>query len=302
MLVIKNNIIIVALFVLTFPATYCQAGINGMQVDYFKDYELPLRWDNIEKSSQLVTGPEPQYNTSFGMHTFDLTPGRVLKIVIPEHEMLRIYFPMSCIPKEDLKISLSNGTGLHSFLPVSPDADNQSLLVKPSSSNPTVCRIFLPRCYSQVHGDYNEQNPCFPVALFLSRKEMPPQIAPYRNLIPLSGTPINLVHKKSLEQYRFGNLKPKSLHNSGSMDRPGFWWKIDLFIQRQNKSEASTITLNSLKMPNPTNCWISTPYRKSVNLFLSVHLFFQWPIMNPLSADGCVNHISTSLKGRMFSP
>jgi hypothetical protein len=203
MTVIKENIIIVILFILTLTATYCRAGINGMQVDYFKDYELPLRWDNIETSAQLVTGPEPQYNASFDMHTIDLTPGSVLKIVIPEHEMLRIYFPMSCIPKEDLKISLSNGTGLHRFLPVSPDADNQSLLVKPSSSNPTVCRIFLPwcvtlpRCYTQAHGDLNECNPCFPLALFLSRKEMPPQIAPYRDLIPLSGTPINLVHKKT---------------------------------------------------------------------------------------------------------
>ena len=211
--VIKNNIILFILFILTFPITYCQAGINGMQVDYFKDHKLPLRWDNIETSAQLVTGPEPQYNTSFDMHTIDLTPGGVLKIVIPEHQMLRIYFPMSCIPKEDLKISLSNGTGLHSFLPVSPDAENQSLLVRPASSHPSICRIFLPRsvtlprCYSQVHGDYNECNPCFPVALFLSRKEMPPQIAPYRDLIPLSGTPINLVHKKTPGSIPFWQLE-----------------------------------------------------------------------------------------------
>ncbi len=163
------------------------AYVDQMQLDLLTHYELPLRWDNIQRRAGLVSGPDPGYSMKYGMHLIPLEPGEAVKVKIPENTLFRVFSPDNCAPLDPLKFSISNGTGLHAFLAVPMTPDNRSALIIPPTDDPSMCRIFLP-----THAKSGLK-----IALFTSRQETLKTLAPFRTLLPLDGESVTISQKET---------------------------------------------------------------------------------------------------------
>ena len=172
------------------------ASVDEMQLTLLNQYELPLRWDNIEGGEQFISGPAPRYNSKYDMHMIHLDPGMEIKIKIPERKMLRIISSDRNHTLDPLKISTSNGTGLHAFLPFPMSPDKLSGLIIPDTDDPAICKIFLPE---------NGEAP-IDIALFLSRQETLGALAPSRTLLPLEGKSVCVRQDETARAERFWRL------------------------------------------------------------------------------------------------
>ena len=151
------------------------AALDNIQSQLLQQYAQPLRWDNVEGEPEWVDGVKPAYNFSRKMHVVHLSPGDSVTLRIPPREMLRLTcFDAQC-SREDLDISISNGSGLYAFLPVQAAEDTHSLLLSPDASRVLLASIQRP-AHSQDAID---------VGIFISRRETLGEIAPYRELVKL---------------------------------------------------------------------------------------------------------------------
>ncbi|SMC54570.1 hypothetical protein SAMN02746065_10426 [Desulfocicer vacuolatum DSM 3385] len=197
-----------AIAVLWSSPVHIQAHVDQMQLDLLTHYELPLRWDNIENQSQLLAGPDPEYSMEYGMHIIPLEPGESVKVKIPENSTLRIVSPDGCTPLDPLKISISNGTGLHAFQKIPMTPDRLAGLVVPPTDDPAMCRISLPL----------QEKTCITMALFTLRQEPLSSLAPHRTRLCLNGDPVTVSQNKVPGTQRFwqvGTNVPRQLTLEG---------------------------------------------------------------------------------------
>lgn len=188
--------------------SYAHASLDQMQLDLLTHYELPLRWDNIEGGSNLISGPDPEYSMAYGMHIIPLEPGEAVKVKMPENTTLRVFSPDSCTPLDPLKFSISNGTGLHASLKVPMTPDRLSALIVPPTDDPAMCRIFLP-----AHAQS-----CLKIALFTSRQKTQKTLAPFRTLLPLAGESVAISQEKTPGTQKFWHVntdRPLGLNLEG---------------------------------------------------------------------------------------
>lgn len=160
------------------------AALDGVQQELLRQYQLPLRWDNVEGGAEWVAGTSPRYQRAQGLHLVRLTPGASLTLRIPAGEQLRLQRPDGALAAEQLEVALANGSGLFAAAPLQPGADGHSLLLTPAPplQGPLLARLSLPAVAPEG----------IELALFLSRREPLGELAPYRRLLPLEGSPVTL--------------------------------------------------------------------------------------------------------------
>ncbi|CCK82286.1 hypothetical protein [Desulfobacula toluolica] len=191
-----------------FVTGYGHAAVDDLQMHLLNAYDLPLRWDNIENKKNIIEGPCPRYSREYRMHLITLEPGEAVKVKIPEQRMLRLISQDHETGLAPLKISMSNGTGLHAFLKVPMTPDKLSALIDPDTNDPVICKIFLPTDIKQN----------ISIALFFSRQEHLGTLAPARTLIPLDGTAVSVSHQDTAGSASFWRLtadKPSRISLDG---------------------------------------------------------------------------------------
>ncbi len=157
-----------------------------------KQFNTPLRWDNIEDKEPWLDGVKPEYKGRYGFHTVTLGCGEYVQVRLYKGKSLRIYNPEDEFRGDEIDIYLSNGSGLYITYPYSIDQERSSLLLTPPERIPYVVRI---------------ENTCkkekIEIGLFCSRYEYIENVAPYRNLIelPLEKVWISMTDKLPTEAF-----------------------------------------------------------------------------------------------------
>ncbi|MES2354535.1 MAG: hypothetical protein V4568_09040 [Pseudomonadota bacterium] len=164
------------------------AQIDEIQARLLKQYELPLRWDNVApRAPYWERGSRPDWRRDIGLHVIHLAPGESVTVRVPATETLRVRQPYISPPRDTdtsppFSISLSNGTGLHVEQRLRISEDKRDWLVEAGIGGPQLARIVRPAT----------ANGAIDIAVFVSRREPLSQVAPYRGLTPLPGRAVNL--------------------------------------------------------------------------------------------------------------
>lgn len=155
------------------------AQVDALQLRLLTQFELPLRWDNVEPDKPYwIKGIKPRWYQKHGFHAVHLEPGESLTLQIPAGESLRLHGLDAPPLFQGLQVWLSNGSGLYRQQVLRVGTDNKDALLTVDANAPQLARVVLPVDAPQA----------IDVALFVSRREPLPTIAPYRRLLSLPGT------------------------------------------------------------------------------------------------------------------
>lgn len=170
------------------------AGIDQVKIDMLTRYPLPLRWDNVVGGPQWVAGVQPvhtgvgHWRDAFrgdeharkaseapetGMSLVRLAPGQSVTVWAPAGEGLRVYRPGGHLISADLEFGMSDGSGLYVSVTAHPSVWAQSLILMPDWPDERLIRVSRPTSATDP----------VEVALFISRRDALPHIAPYRRLV-----------------------------------------------------------------------------------------------------------------------
>uniref|UniRef100_UPI001690C9A6 hypothetical protein n=1 Tax=Aromatoleum evansii TaxID=59406 RepID=UPI001690C9A6 len=185
------------------------AQVDEVQLRLLTQFELPLRWDNVEPGRPYWTrGVRPAWRTAAGLHAVRLAPGESVTLRIPAGESLRVRAlddaakHALAAPDGALTIAFSNGTGLYAAQRPRRSADGLDWLVEATDAapqaGPQLARVSL----AAGHGEALE------MALFVSRREPLGRIAPYRQLHELPGEPLDVQHQRGSRPLHYWAIEP----------------------------------------------------------------------------------------------
>lgn len=189
------SFVCLTLLIIGMPGT-SSSELDDAQLRLLQQYELPLRWDNVDKSPLWVSGMAPSYSVKHRMSTITLKPGSCVNVMLPAYEILRIMNPDGALPPGSVEVSASQGTGLQAYLGLQATTDGRSLLLAPNGPDPLMCRVSLPM--ASICG--------LTVAIFVSRRDTLDEIAPYRRQLCLPGCPIKLKRSDKCGSEKFFRL------------------------------------------------------------------------------------------------
>ncbi len=144
-----------------------------MQLRQLESYQQALRWDNVSTFPMWVNGIKPVYHAKKEMHLVHLEKNDEVSFRLPAYQSVRLYSPYQSIKPEDVRLTLSDGTGLALEDILYPSSNGHSLLLSPQSPKPLIVHL-------------KTTGKTLDLGLFVSRMEVLGEIAPYRNLHPLS--------------------------------------------------------------------------------------------------------------------
>ena len=104
------------------------AELDEVQSHLLQQYQLPLRWENIEHAPEWVSGVKPHYSLGAGMHIVRLNPGAEVTFRVPPEAAVRLLSPHGTLDPSDVDVWLSDGSGLWANWPAAPSGDGQSLV------------------------------------------------------------------------------------------------------------------------------------------------------------------------------
>ncbi|MEW6713483.1 MAG: hypothetical protein AB1306_00125 [Nitrospirota bacterium] len=174
------------------------AKLDDLQLRLLKQYDLPLRWDNIEGPPQWVSGKKLSYNYDAGLHMAELKPGEFVTFRVPSGETARIYNPECEFSIDDIELAVSNGSGAYSFLPYQFSADLKSIIFSPLNREPSLVRV----------SRKPDKDEGIKIAFFISRHETQDEIAPYRRMISLPGKFARIHRSGRSVEKNFKLIKP----------------------------------------------------------------------------------------------
>ncbi|MDH5552391.1 MAG: hypothetical protein OEX82_03585, partial [Nitrosomonas sp.] len=151
------------------------AELDGMQQHLQRQFELPLRWDNIEGAPEWVAGQSPRYHLSDGLHFVTLKPGEYTTVRVPRGAYLRLYQPTLDLAHDEVNVQQSNGSGLYVNLPAIISDDGHSLMSNVDMSQPNLIRVSRAETHQQE----------IKLALFISRFTTVEEVVPYRDVVAL---------------------------------------------------------------------------------------------------------------------
>ncbi|AKU10099.1 hypothetical protein AzCIB_0194 [Azoarcus sp. CIB] len=172
------------------------AQVDEVQLRLLTQFELPLRWDNVEAGRPYWTrGVQPAWRGTEGLHAVRLAPGESVTVRVPAGESLRVRAlddaaKLALTAVEALTVAFSNGTGLYAGRGPRHSTDGLDWLVDAPDAapqaGPQLARVSL----AAGHGEAVE------LALFVSRREPLGRIAPYRRLHDLPGKALDVHQQK----------------------------------------------------------------------------------------------------------
>lgn len=174
------------------------AKLDDLHLRLIEQYDLPLRWDNVEGPPQWVSGKKLAYNRDAGLHMVELEPGEFVSFSVPSGERARIYNPECEFSNDDIEVSVSNGSGLYSFLPYQFSSDLKSMIFSPLNREPSLVRV----------SRKSDKDDSIKIAVFISRRETLDEIAPYRRIISLPGKSVRINRGGRYVEKNFWLIKP----------------------------------------------------------------------------------------------
>jgi hypothetical protein len=183
--------LLILILIILYPLR-AEGVLDDTELKLKRQFEIPLRWDNIEDEEPWLDGRKPVYNGDYGFHTVRLGCEDYLLVKLYKGRLLRIYNPVEAFREDELSIYLSNGSGLYITYPYSIDHERRSILLTPPERLPYIVRIESTCKKEKVE-----------IGLFHSRYEYIDKVAPYRNLIklPLERAWISRTNKLSSEAF-----------------------------------------------------------------------------------------------------
>ncbi|WP_133130603.1 hypothetical protein [Legionella yabuuchiae] len=172
--------------------------LDNLQSVLLSTYQTPLRWDNIEGPPEWVSGAKPSYSPALGMHLITLHPGQSVKVRINEQSRLRVTSPCQLLSNSELAVDTSNGSGLYAKVPLIPSRDNHSLVSEEAWYKPQLFILSRPK---------HKTTP-LQFALFASRYEYLPEMAPYREIVPLCSKQVLMGRELDGGQQPYWLLEP----------------------------------------------------------------------------------------------
>ena len=176
-----------------------RAELDSMQFQLQRQFEEVLRWDNVEGKPEWVAGQLPRYHFKLGLHLVKLEPGKSITVRVPRGSYLRLYHPSHQLVNDDVTMLHSNGSGLYANLPIVTSTDQNSLIVQTDLGNPSLIQIIRPERHQEA----------LSFALFFSRIEPVGEIAPYRDVIPLSLPSVQLRRGDQAASQTYWQLQPE---------------------------------------------------------------------------------------------
>ncbi len=167
---------------------------DALQLRLLRDHDLPLRWENVEHSPYWKGGKKTHWSFKNRLHTVRLGHGEQSWIHLPAWTTLRISGVETDLKPDDVAVSISNGTGLLVRIPLLRSGDGKSLFLLSNSPDPGMVSI------ESNTGREIE------LALFVSRTEPLPDLAPYRRTIPIDGSSVRIRSSNQATGERFWSL------------------------------------------------------------------------------------------------
>lgn len=174
------------------------AAVDEVQLRLVRQFEMPLRWDNVESAPAWVAGAAPQYQRHLGYHTVRLVPGAQVTLRVPGNERVRFVHPDSPLDPNALQVEASQGSGLYASLPVVQSSDSRSLLTHVIADAPLLVRVSRPAASGEA----------IEIGLFVSRREPFGTLAPYREVLPLAVPTVRMQREDAPGRQRFWILTP----------------------------------------------------------------------------------------------
>lgn len=181
------------------------AQVDDVQLRLATQFELPLRWDNVESGRLYWTrGVRPAWRGEHGLHAVRLAPGQSVTVRVPALERLRVRAlddatrAVLAAPAETLSIALSNGSGLYAGQRARRSADGRDRVVDALTGSPQLARVTLAAHAPQA----------VEVALFVSRHEPLGHLAPYRQLHELAGPALDVQRADAPRAQHYWAIQP----------------------------------------------------------------------------------------------
>ncbi|MGH8567362.1 MAG: hypothetical protein ACREXU_04920, partial [Gammaproteobacteria bacterium] len=183
---------------LQFGASPCsRAALDDVQAGLLEQYQLPLRWDNVERPPSWAAGQEPGFRPGLGIHVVRLGSGDETTVRLPRGQWLRLCRPDGPLAPEEVRVAFSSGTGL--YMETAPVAgDDGALFVRNPARAPSLVRIRRPAGSAGI----------LEIGLFVSRQEPQGEIAPYREATALPGRAVSLRRGDDPSAERYWVLAP----------------------------------------------------------------------------------------------
>ena len=157
------------------PALSLVAQVDDLHSRMLKDFQVPLRWDNVEKLPSWCLEPGVQREKHAGLRCFVLKPGQSIFVSLRASSYLRVKALGSSSGLKDLEVGVTDGSGLvGETLPLRVSKIDERVF-GPNMEHPMLVRIHRPE---QASGDLK-------IALFRTRQEFVPDLPPYRFEVPL---------------------------------------------------------------------------------------------------------------------
>lgn len=187
------------------------AQVDEVQLRLLKQFELPLRWDNVGADRPWwVFGVRPAWHGGQGLHVVRLEPGQSVTLRVAAHESVRVHAVddvgqrVLAAAASPLSVAFSNGTGLYARQSPRRTADGRDWVVDAGTgapqAGPQLARVALAA---------NAADPV-EVALFVSRHEPMGRIAPYRRVHDLPGTALDVQRAIDSRPQHFWALAPQT--------------------------------------------------------------------------------------------
>ena len=181
-------LMVILLSGLNFFLPVAEAQLDKLQINSLQKYDMPLRWDNIEKAPDWEHAASLCFIRKNGIHYVRLAPDESITIKLEPWSILRVYCPEQKLGLHDLKTSYSNGSGVYFQPQAYTSKDQHFLFMAPQSSDPLLARIERPGHHQKT----------IEVALFVSRRMILQKIAPYRGLLHFEKPCVNIQHSNKL--------------------------------------------------------------------------------------------------------
>lgn len=157
------------------------AQVDAVQLRLLSQFELPLRWDNVEPGRRYWEhGAVPTWRAAAGLHAIRLEPGQSVTVRLPAGETLRLHRLDDTLDLGAVSVSLGSGTGLYRQQRLRPSVGGHDWLL--AANDNTLQSAQLARI-TLADGASSGVD----LALFVSRRDALGSIAPYRRLISLPG-------------------------------------------------------------------------------------------------------------------
>lgn len=184
------------------PALTLAAQVDDLHSRMLKDFQVPIRWDNVEKLPSWCLDQEVRTEKHASLRIFVLKPGRSLYVSLRASSYLRVKAFGATSGLQDLEVGVTDGSGLvGETLPLRV-AKTEERVFGPNLDHPVLVRIHRPEKATGV----------MKLALFRTRQEFVPDLPPYRFEVPLDSVRHKLGTLGTWGTLPFWELNPGKLH------------------------------------------------------------------------------------------